>query len=244
MTGEPGAREYVNLCTPTKTFRLRQVQSSNSIHIIRPSQQETWGGDNDADGGGQNGLDLVETVTTIAKCGSTLELHTLQEGFSAMPFLEKSLRLYDRLSSDGDVEMKDLSADITPSEARRLKEEVFADVPVSTAQCESDWTDMCAFVYGDIDSNQAVCWRPSARVKLEVWKRMLEGSVLQGIDLEKQFLVKDLWKAVLDEDGEEPFPRALFEAVIKRLLEPSEQKPPQPHDSEMKCEFGRDGYLT
>ncbi|KAL1999606.1 hypothetical protein VTN02DRAFT_4278 [Thermoascus thermophilus] len=234
VTVEPGSREYVNLCTPTKTFRLRQVQSSNSIHIIRPSQAGSLGDDNGADGGVQGGLDLAETVTTIAKCGSTLELHTPQEGFSALPFLEKSLRLYDRLSTDGDVEMKDLSADVTPSEAKRLKELVFADVPVSTGQCESDWREMCAFVHGDINLDQAVCWRPSARVKLEVWKRMLEGSVLQGIDLEKQFLVRDLWKAVLDDDGEEPFPRVLFEAVVRRLLEPSDHSQLQSPDSEMK----------
>jgi hypothetical protein len=47
----------------------------------------------------------------------------------------------------------------------------------------------------------------------------MEGAILQAIDLEKQFLVRDLWKSVLDEDdtSDPPFPRALLEAVVRRL---------------------------
>ncbi|KAJ9271685.1 hypothetical protein DTO212C5_2110 [Paecilomyces variotii] len=227
VTAEPGAREYVNLCSPTQTFRIRQVQSSNSIHILRPTDGNTQSNDN----GVENGeLDLSETVTTVAKCGSTLELHVPPGGFSAVPFLEKALRLYDRLNWDGDVSMRSAGAEMTPAERRRLKEKLFADIPVSTAQCQSGWDELCAFVHGDDTGNdQAVCWRPSARVKMAVWKRMLEGSVLQGIDMEKQFLAADLWKAVLDEGDEEPFPRALFDAVLGRLLES-----PGADDSEVK----------
>jgi sister chromatid cohesion protein DCC1 len=172
------------------------------------------------------GLDASETVTTIAKCGSTLELHIPPEGFSAVPFLEKALELYDRLSWEGGTEM-------TPAERRMSREKLFTDIPVSTAQCQSGWDELCAFVYGDDDdarSDQAVCWRPSAMVKLAVWKRMFEGSVLQGIDLEKQFLARDLWKAVLDDDDEEPFPRPLFDAILTRLLES-----PGANESEIKC---------
>jgi sister chromatid cohesion protein DCC1 len=152
--------------------------------------------------------------------------------------LEKSLRLYDRRAEDGDIAMAE-SGDSEPlgaTQARETRERLWGDIPVSTAQCEQGWMELCAFV----DSGEEIgCWRPSARSKLRVWKRVVEGAVLQGIDLEKQFLVGDLWKAVLDEDDEVevPFPRALLEAVVRRICVAEER--PALRD-EIKCEF--DGW--
>lgn len=207
--------------------------------MIRPSNGRIPIADNNGEAAE---LDLAETVTAIAKCGSTLELHTLEEGSSATQLLERSLRLYDRLSVDGDVQMGGgLGSASTLSERKRVKEEIFGDVPMSVAECESAWKELCAFVHSDTtttgDHFAVTGFRPSARVKLDVWKRMLEGSVLQGIDMEKQFLVRDLWKAILDEDGEEPFPRPLFEAVVRRLAESSGSNDAQAYDSELKCKF-------
>ncbi|KAJ5159743.1 uncharacterized protein N7482_006747 [Penicillium canariense] len=221
---DPSALEYVNLCTPTQTYRIRQVQSSNSLHILRPSLGQISQADIkvvEAEAGESGALKLPdEAVTAIAKCGSTLELHVPPTGFSAVPFLEKSLRLYDRRSGDddGDIAMDEVSNEtggMDPIETRKLRDRVCADIPVSSAQCESGWTDLCAFV----DVKQGVSWRPSAQMRLKVWKRLMEGAILQGIDLEKQFLVADLWRSVLDDDdaSEPPFPRALLEAVARRL---------------------------
>ncbi|KAE8422110.1 sister chromatid cohesion protein Dcc1 [Aspergillus pseudocaelatus] len=208
--------EYVNLCTPTKTYLVRQVQSSNSIHIIRPSDSGVQRGDINIVGGDDDGeLNLVETMTAIAKCGSTLELHTPPEGFSAVPVLERILPVYDEVEGAEQQQKEE--------EERRgdVIRRVFADVPVSLAQCEAGWIELCAFVLGRGGSGEDVagwCRRPSARVKLDVWRRLLEGAVLQGIDLGKQFLVQDLWRSVLDE-GEESFPKALFEGVVRRVCE-------------------------
>jgi hypothetical protein len=158
-----------------------------------------------------------EAVTAIAKCRSTLELHVPPGGFSAVPFLEKSLGLYDRRSGDddGDIPMDESSRGFGALGLAELRDRVFVDIPVSSAQCEAGWTEICAFV----DEKQGACWRPSARMRLNVWKRLMEGAILQAIDLEKQFLVRDLWKSVLDEDdtSDPPFPRALLEAVVRRL---------------------------
>ncbi|KAJ5568251.1 hypothetical protein VI817_006838 [Penicillium citrinum] len=216
---DPAALEYVNLCTPTKTYRIRQVQSSNSIHILQPSLGQISRDDIkvvEEEAGDSGALNIPdEAVTTIAKCGSTLELHIPDGGFSATPFLEKSLRLYDPRSGDyeGDLAMED--ENITETRKREAREQVCEDIPVSAAQCEMAWLDICAFV----DSSQEVsCWRPSARMRLSVWKRLVEGALLQGIDLEKQFLVGDLWKSVLDDDASAPpFPRPLLEALARRL---------------------------
>jgi hypothetical protein len=237
-TVDAGAREYVNLCTPTKTFRLRQVHSSNSVHLIRPSNGSVPS-NGEADEPAE--LDFAETVTAVAKCASTLELHTLEEGLSSTQFLERSLRLYDRPSSDGDVQMTGSSSDLTLSESKRVKEGIFDDIPMSISECETAWKDLCAFVHSNTTTGGELSsltgFRPSAKVKLDVWKRMLEGSVLQGIDIEKQFLVKDLWKAVLDDSEDEPFPRPLFQAVVRRLAESSGSNDNQDYDSEVKCKF-------
>lgn len=175
-------------------------------------------------------------MTAIAKCSSTLEVHVPPGGFSATPFLEKSLRLYDRRDGDGDIAM-DGSAGSGPlgsKEMREIREQICRDIPVSAAQCERGWMELCAFVDG---GEEVAGWRPSARTRLHVWKRLVEGAVLQGIDLEKQFLVSDLWKSVLDEDDEQdpPFPRALLEAVVRRICVEDERPP---LGDEMKCELG------
>ncbi|KAJ6113560.1 hypothetical protein N7523_006877 [Penicillium sp. IBT 18751x] len=221
---DASGQEYVNLCTPTQTYRIRQVMSSNSLHIVRPSEGQISKADIkivEDEVGDSGALKLPdEAVTAIAKCGSTLELHIPPGGFSAIPFLEKSLGLYDRRlgDDDGDIAMDESEA-LGPDGIQQLRDQVCADIPVSAAQCETGWVEICAFV----DDRMKICWRPSSKMKVEVWKRMMEGALLQGIDLEKQFLVADLWKAVLDDDESEPFPRGLLEGVVRRLCVPDER---------------------
>ncbi|KAL4742772.1 hypothetical protein BDV11DRAFT_166930 [Aspergillus similis] len=254
-TSNATASEYVNLCTATQTYSIRQVQSSNSLHVLRPSNgvtvrkndlkivagngNGTGAGDGenvdmDADGDSESGkdrdlnLNVEGTVTSIAKCGSTLELHKPAEGFSAVPYLKKLVRVFDK--GDWEDMSGGESADegITGPEATKARNEIldrfFADVPVSRTQCERDWVEMCAFVLLSPTATQEktpalTCWRPSAAMRLDVWKRIVEGAVLQGIDLEKQFIVSDLWKSVLEDDGVAMFPRPLFDAVALRICE-------------------------
>jgi sister chromatid cohesion protein DCC1 len=184
--------------------------------------------------GAEEEMNLVETVTTIAKCGSTLELHTPAEGFSAVSFLEKMLAVYD-----GGEGSEAVGFNLEPAEKDAIIRRVFEDVPISRAQCEAGWIEICAFVLGRVDKGEDAarcCRRPSARAKLEVWKRVLEGAVLQGIHLDQQFLVSDLWKSVLDDGDEEPFPRALFEAIVRRVCEADGQAQGLV-DGDMKCEL-------
>ncbi|KAA8648253.1 putative sister chromatid cohesion protein Dcc1 [Aspergillus tanneri] len=184
-TTEPEVREYVNLCTSTQTYRVRQVQSSNSLLVIRPSDGGVERGDiNVVADVEQAELNLVETMTSISKCGSTLELHTPQEGFSAVPFLERILSVYDLFSTVGhgmDGDNYDEEGVVDLVQRRGIVQRVFEDVPVSRAECERGWRE--------------------------------------GIDLGKQFLVSDLWKSVLDDGAEEPFPRPLFEAIVRRVCD-------------------------
>ncbi|GFF42456.1 hypothetical protein IFM61606_05751 [Aspergillus udagawae] len=223
--------DYVNLCTPNRTYRIRQVQSSNPIHILQPSDGGAQRGDITMVGADDD-MTLVETVTTIAKCGSTLELHTPADGFSAVSFLEGMLAVYD-----GGEGGEAVGFNLEPSEKDGVIRRVFDDVPVSRAQCEAGWIEICAFVLGRADKGEGAagcCRRPSARAKLEVWKRVLEGAVLQGIHLDRQFLVSDMWKSVLDDEDEEPFPRGLFEAVVRRVCEAGDGQAQGLADGDMK----------
>lgn len=225
----------MNLCTTDKTYRIRQVQSSNSIHVIHTS-------DNrgrliplirpHADPEEDDSADMseTETVTAIAKCGSTLEVNALSDEeclVSAKQMLGRRLRVYD-------VEMNQANGD-GDGDGTMVKQSIFEDLPFADSQCENAWTELCAFVDKDYSRNsqgmKEEAFRPSARVKLELWRRILEGCILQSIDLEKQFLVRDVWKAVLGEDGDDKdsgFSKPLFDAVIRRLAE-------QSTESEFKC---------
>lgn len=133
----------------------------------------------------------------------------------------------------------DSTGPLGSNEMRTARENLCQDIPVSTAQCEQGWMELCAFVDG---AEEVACWRPSARSRLAVWKRLVEGAVLQGIDLEKQFLVGELWKSVLDDDEEmePPFPRALLEAVVRHICI-ADERPSLSDD--IKCELKMDGGI-
>jgi sister chromatid cohesion protein DCC1 len=189
------------------------------------------------------GLNVEGTVTSIAKCGSTLELHTPPEGFSVTGVLSAAARVFGEgveLDGNGDVDVDvDMQGD-QDRNTRKILDELFADIPVSKAQCKTGWAEMCGFVIPPRDGAtlaspvSSYCWRPSAAKKLEVWKMIVDGAVLQGIDLGKQFLVRDLWRSVLDDDdGNEPFPKPLFEAVVRRIRESGDGA-----GGDLKCECG------
>ncbi|KAL3706509.1 hypothetical protein TMatcc_007521 [Talaromyces marneffei ATCC 18224] len=242
-TGSENNTAYVNLCTPTKTFRIRQVQSSNSIHIIKPSDGQnkviTLSKRQKHDGEDENDTEIApETVTAIAKCGSTLELQGLsnEESFAlAKSMLARILRVWDEgMTFDNDDEDVDMdggeATELLPMNRNMLvKKAVIGDLPFADTQCQKAWIELCAFVPGNYKSpsGERPAFQPSATVKLGIWKRILEGCILQNIDVEKQFLVGDLWKAVLgdedddDHEREKTMSRSLFDVVVKRLAERS-----------------------
>lgn len=168
--------------------------------------------------------------------------------YSAFPYLQRGLRVYSGThaeedrdvdmgdSDNGDVGLSTTTASdtiaVTQRERRKAMRKLFADVPLSPAECERGWVEMCGFVHferdfggdGESGSRRLVCWRPSAVVRIQAWKRILDGALLQGVDMGKQFLIRDLWRATRDEgdgddgDGDAGFPRALFDALVRRLM--------------------------
>lgn len=127
-----------------------------------------------------------------------MELFTLKE--SALPYLRKLLPVYSN---------PDSFAAIFTGPAYRSLSAVSNDIPLSYAEIEEAWTQICAFAK---DGN---CFRPTAGSLLGVWKAIMSASVAEDIPLGSTFLVDDLWKATKDSE----FPRALFDAILARIAD-------------------------
>ncbi|CAI6277048.1 unnamed protein product [Periconia digitata] len=110
---------YAALCTPTKAFQLRQVQTSNSLYVTQPALETH----NDAS---------AFTTRAFASCTTTLELHPQTE--DAAIHMNRLVPTYDIV--DGDVDTR---------ENHISKARLFADIPLSDGQCEEAWGALAAF---------------------------------------------------------------------------------------------------
>lgn len=108
------------LCTPTKSFQIRQVQTSNSVFVTQPTL-DAHGNDTP-----------TPTTCAIAACTATLELHPADA--SAVAHLEDALPVYDMASGE-----------VHTTHNGKTKAAVFADIPLSDGQCQHAWTDLVAF---------------------------------------------------------------------------------------------------
>jgi sister chromatid cohesion protein DCC1 len=108
------------LCTPSRTFQLRQVQTSNCLFLTQPALET-------------HGNDIPIPVTrAIASCAATLELHPSDA--SAAALLREVLPVYDIVAGD---------VDATPN--GKSKDAVFDDIPLSDSQCQLGWDESVAF---------------------------------------------------------------------------------------------------
>ncbi|KAF2873739.1 sister chromatid cohesion protein Dcc1 [Massariosphaeria phaeospora] len=117
-----GDTAYAVLCTPDKSFQLRQVQTSNSVFITQSAL--------DAHG---NEIP-VPVVRAIASCTATLELHLFTG--SSLTYLNHALPIYDII--DGEVDAAGNG---------KSKAETFSHIPLSEGQCEVGWKELVAFEF-------------------------------------------------------------------------------------------------
>ncbi|KAJ9669614.1 hypothetical protein H2201_000481 [Coniosporium apollinis] len=187
LDGSPAKPAHAVLCTPTKTYQLRHVQTSNSVLITQPFEHYP---------NGKEEL-RVPGISAIAACTATLELHLTTD--SAVPYLKQALPIWH--PTEAEV--------ITPpsSQTTRSKHAIFDDIPLSPGECDAAWTHLCAF------SHNGASFRPSARVRLQLWQALVSAAHAESIDLGSQFLMADLWKAIADKG----YPQGLVEAVLRRL---------------------------
>ncbi|OAL04179.1 hypothetical protein IQ06DRAFT_115397 [Phaeosphaeriaceae sp. SRC1lsM3a] len=111
---------YAVLCTPSTTFQLRQVQTSNSLFITQPALDA-------------HGNEIPAPVTcAVASCTTTLELHP--SNASAAALLRDALPVYEQAADEMDA-----------TGNGRSMAAVFDDIPLSYAQCLSAWSELIAF---------------------------------------------------------------------------------------------------
>ncbi|CAO2654880.1 Nn.00g116130.m01.CDS01 [Neocucurbitaria sp. VM-36] len=120
-SGAPNAKPaYAVLCTPNKTFQLRQVQTSNSLFVTQPALEP-------------HGNEIpIPAACAIALCTATLELHPSTA--SAVTLLKEVLPVYDIVAGDVDA-----------TGNGRNKASVFDDVPLSEGECQTAWLELMAF---------------------------------------------------------------------------------------------------
>lgn len=122
-TGPNAKPAYAVLCTPNKTYQVRQVQTSNSLFVTQTALEA-------------HGNEIpVPTTRAIASCTATVELLPAQG--SPIASLEKALPLYDIV--DGEVEA---------ATNRLSKTAMLSDLPFSDGECEEAWTTLMAFEFG------------------------------------------------------------------------------------------------
>jgi len=116
-TGKPS---YAVLCTPNKTYQIRQVQTSNSVFVTQSSTSTD-----------DVGLP-IDGINAIASCTATLELHAVTE--SASNYLKVALITWDEDSSTS-----------KPRQNGQSKHSILKEIPLSDGECEVSWAQLCAF---------------------------------------------------------------------------------------------------
>ncbi|TKA75969.1 hypothetical protein B0A55_00690 [Friedmanniomyces simplex] len=183
--GEVGSTsEEAVLCTPDKTYSVRQVNTSNSVYICQPTSLDD---DDDDDGIPQPGLQA------IAQSSWTLELSE-SKSISAAPYLKAALPTY---SSTGTYQSKDLVS----------KQQVFDDIPLCQAECETAWRDLACFELSDPQG----CFLPTASAKVQAWRSILDLAVASGVDMTGDIMPKPIDMII---EQNEDWPVELAQAVL------------------------------
>ncbi|KAK3070915.1 hypothetical protein LTR53_009595 [Teratosphaeriaceae sp. CCFEE 6253] len=154
---ESGEAEAV-LCTPDRTYNIKQVSTSNSVYICQPIETAA-----DNDGTPQSGLQA------IAQSNWTLE-PSLASWTGPVNWLKPRLPRY---SSTGTYESRDLLS----------KQQLFDDMPMSQGECEEAWKSLACFEL----SQPGGSFLPTANAKVRAWRAILETATASGLDLTNHF---------------------------------------------------------
>lgn len=192
-SGEPGGQAV--LCTPDKTYNIRQKNSSNSVYILQPGDASSP--DNAAAIGGQQ-------LVAISKPESTLETLPGSQSIAAAHIRQ----LLPILTSTGQT---------TATKSRLTKSKLLANIPFSDAECEHAYQELSCFV----DNVSGHCIVPSAQVKIQTWLSMLQNARANAINLLSEL---DADAILSLKDGLEDLPIGLYEAILQAYTVKSEGK--------------------
>ncbi|KAF2226989.1 hypothetical protein BDZ85DRAFT_257069 [Elsinoe ampelina] len=178
---------HAALCSSNQTFELRQVQTSNSVHITTPTSVA------EQDGGSVAGL------VSIAQCGSSLELTGKANGDAIAPLKALLPIFHDERTDNSPLEMP-----------ARSKLDVFSQIPLSEGECERGWQSLYAFETGSPKQS----FRPSPRLLVKAWSSIMSSAVLDGVDLAGSVSQENLqaWMEASDD-----VPDALMHTIVNHL---------------------------
>lgn len=175
------------LCTPDKTFGIRQKNSSNTVYILQSRE-------------GDASLDEAITVPElvgISQLESTLE--TLPA-----PSTKPSTHIRQLLP------ILSTGAPLTGRTEPMTKDELFSNIPLSDAECEAAFREQSAFA----DHITKHCWIPSAALKINTWHSILENARANAVNLTAE-LDEDTVLSL--KDGLEDLKPGLFDAIIHSI---------------------------
>ena len=176
------------LCTDNQTYQVRQVQSSNSVFVLQPSEAKL----NDANIPSEN-------LVAIAQCTATLELVPAPP--AAVGFLKEHLPTYEGPHNFDEPETR------PPSLKKASKAQLLQNAPFSAGEFDDACKELCVFE----ENNQP--WIPTARILANIWKSLILAATVRSIDLGVSFPVAAL-SGTIEEDG---YPITLYEAMVARL---------------------------
>lgn len=176
------------LCTRDQTFELRQVQTSNDLHLLRPTTCDATSSEYSTNG-----------VAAIATCASTVELYPVTDKAEAQTLLSTLLPVY-RLGMTIDT--------LSPSKFR-YKHTAVANLPFDDAACERAWTDVIAF------EAPTGCYRFGETDLLALWHLINNAAIADSINLERMFQIEVVVKLV--RDGRTELPGSAVESFIHLL---------------------------
>jgi sister chromatid cohesion protein DCC1 len=181
------AAAHAVLCTPDKTFGIRQKNSSNTVYILQPTEGTP----------SPDGAIVAPELMGISKLESTLE--TLPA-----PSTKASTYIGQLLP------IQSIGAPTTGRTQPMTKDELFSHIPLSDAECEVAFREQSVFS----DHITKHCCLPSAALKISTWHSMLENARANTVDLTAE-LDEDTLLSL--KDGLEDLRPGLFEAIVHSI---------------------------
>lgn len=137
------------ICTNDRTYNVRQVSTSNTVLVTQSSSGSS---------------DVLRNPGTeaIAQCTSMLEL-SLAKDVSAVPLMKVALPVYTSAGA--------------ATGSRVSKQALFDNIPLSDAECEQGWRELCCFQIED------AAFVPSATVIVDCWRTILTTATAAKVDL-------------------------------------------------------------
>ncbi|KAL9049529.1 MAG: hypothetical protein Q9162_007175 [Coniocarpon cinnabarinum] len=161
--GDDDSNETV-LCSADKTWNLRQVQSSNSLTILSPVQDN-------------GNASTPPAMKAAASCNGTVEVFQAKaasdKSTSPNAWLSTVVPLYE-------------GGDPTQQCAGPSKPGIMSEMPFSDGEISRSWKDLCAFSVANGS------FRPSPACILHMWKTLLHDADTLSVDLTGPFALQDI----------------------------------------------------